>query len=72
MARIGDVAALQKPADDCGPKRIDCYQIVEHLASGTTFRLDPARLMYSLTPAGVVAQLDAFEAAMDSETSHRH
>ena len=30
------------------PKRIDCYQIVEHSASGTTFKFDPARLVYSL------------------------
>jgi hypothetical protein len=45
MARIGDVALLEKPADGCGPKRIDCYQIVER---GTAFRLDPARLIYSL------------------------
>jgi hypothetical protein len=44
---IGDDALLEKPADDCGPKRIDCYQVVEHSATGAAFRLDPARLIYS-------------------------
>jgi hypothetical protein len=48
MARIGDVALLEKPADDRLPKRIDCYEVVEHSASGAAFRLDPARLVYSL------------------------
>jgi CBS domain-containing protein len=48
MARIGDVALLEKPADDRLPKRIDCYELVEHGASGAAFKLDPARLVYSL------------------------
>jgi hypothetical protein len=48
MARIGDVALLEKPADDRLPKRIDCYEVVEHSASGAAFRLDPAPLVYSL------------------------
>jgi len=48
MARIGDVALLEKPADDRLPKRIDCYQVAEHSASGAAFKLDPARLVYSL------------------------
>ena len=30
------------------PKRIDCYQVVEHSTSGDAFKLDPARLIYSL------------------------
>jgi hypothetical protein len=47
MARIADVALLEKPVDDLGPKRIDCYQVVEHSASGP-FNLDPALLIYSL------------------------
>jgi len=48
MARIGDVALLEKPADDKSPKRIDCYQIVECGAVGAAFRLDPQCLVYSL------------------------
>jgi len=48
MARIGDVALLEKPADDRLPKRIDCFQVVEHSASGDAFKLDLARLVYSL------------------------
>jgi hypothetical protein len=39
---------LEKPADDRLPKRIDAYEVVEHSASGATFRLDPQRLLYSL------------------------
>jgi hypothetical protein len=48
MARIGDVVLPEKPADDKLPRRIDCYEVVEHSASGAAFRLDPALLMYSL------------------------
>jgi hypothetical protein len=48
MARIGDVALLEKPADDRLPKRIDCYELAEHSATGAAFKLDPARLVYSL------------------------
>jgi len=48
MARIGDVALMEKPADDKSPKRIDCYEIVERSASGAAFKIDPARLVYSL------------------------
>jgi hypothetical protein len=48
MARIGDVVLMEKPADDRLPKRIDCYEVVEHSASGAAFKLDPARLVYSL------------------------
>jgi hypothetical protein len=48
MARIGDVALLEKPADDRLPRRIDCYELAEYSASGAAFRLDPARLVYSL------------------------
>jgi hypothetical protein len=48
MARIGDVALLGKPADSRSPKRIDCYEVVERSAGGTAFKLDPARLVYSL------------------------
>jgi len=46
MVRIGDVVLLEKPADDKLPRRIDCYEVVEH--SGAAFKLDPARLVYSL------------------------
>jgi hypothetical protein len=48
MARIGDVALLQKPPDDKLPKRIDCYQITEHIADGAAFKLDPGPLVYFL------------------------
>ena len=47
MARIGDVVLLEKPADD-KPKRIDCYQIVDHSASSAAFKIDPARLIYAM------------------------
>jgi hypothetical protein len=30
------------------PKRIDCYQVTERGDSGAAFKLDPARLVYSL------------------------
>jgi hypothetical protein len=30
------------------PKRIDCYQLTERSADGAAFKLDPARLIYSL------------------------
>jgi hypothetical protein len=33
-------------ADNCSPKRIDCYQVAER--SGDVFKLDPAYLVYSL------------------------
>jgi hypothetical protein len=48
IARIGDVVLLEKPPDDRLPKRIDCYEVVEHSASGAAFKLDPGRLVYSL------------------------
>jgi hypothetical protein len=48
MARLGDVALLEKPADSRSPKRIDCYQVRERSADGAAFKLDPARLVYSL------------------------
>jgi hypothetical protein len=48
MARVGDVALLEKPADNRSPKRIDCYQVTERRADGAAFRLDLARLVYSL------------------------
>jgi hypothetical protein len=48
MARIGDVVLLEKPADDRLPKRIDCYEVTEHSASGAAFKLDPAQLLFSL------------------------
>jgi hypothetical protein len=43
MARIGEVALLEKPTDDRLPKRIDCYQVTEYSANGAAFKLDPAR-----------------------------
>jgi hypothetical protein len=49
MACIGgDVVLLEKPPDDKLPRRIDCYEVAEHGASGAAFQLDPARLVYSL------------------------
>lgn len=48
MARVGDVALLEKPADNKSPKRIDCFWVTEHSASGAAFRLDPAQLVYTL------------------------
>lgn len=48
MARLDGVALLEKPADNRAPKRIDCYQVAEHNGGGGAFKLDPARLMYSL------------------------
>jgi hypothetical protein len=48
MARVGDIALLEKPADSRSPKSIDCYQITERSADGAAFKLDPARLVYSL------------------------
>jgi hypothetical protein len=47
IARVGDIALVGKLADDRSPKRIDCYQVTEHSA-GAAFKLDPARLVYSL------------------------
>jgi hypothetical protein len=37
MARVGDVVLMEKPADDRSPKRIDCYEVVEHSADGAAF-----------------------------------
>ncbi len=48
MVRLDDVVLFEKPADKQSPKRIDCYHVVERSACGTAFRLDPARLVYSL------------------------
>jgi hypothetical protein len=48
MARIGGVALLEKPADDRLPKRVDCYQVTVRSGAGAAFKLDPARLIYSL------------------------
>jgi hypothetical protein len=48
MARLGDIVLLDHPADASGPRSINCYQIAEHSADGTAFKLDPARLVYSL------------------------
>jgi hypothetical protein len=48
IVRLGDATLLEKPADDRSPKRIDCYQVTEHSADGSTFKVDPARLIYSL------------------------
>lgn len=46
MARVADIALIEKPADHRLLKRIECYQVVEHSAVGAAFRLDPARLVY--------------------------
>jgi hypothetical protein len=48
MVRIGEVVLLEKPPDDRLPRRIDCYEVVEHSADGAAFKLDPERLRYSL------------------------
>jgi hypothetical protein len=51
MARVGDIALLEKPVDDQSPKRIDCYSIdVEDFTgrNGKKFKLDPQRVLFSL------------------------
>jgi len=48
MARLGDLTLLEKPADSRSPKRIDCYSIAEQGRDVAPFKLDPARLVYSL------------------------
>ena len=48
MARLCEVTLLEKPADDKLPKPIDCYQVIEHVASGAAFKLAPQCLVYSL------------------------
>jgi hypothetical protein len=37
-----------KGADHGRPGRIDCYEVVKRSATGAAFKLDPARLVYSL------------------------
>ncbi len=46
VVRVGEIAFVEKPADDRSPKRIDVYQV--RSASGAVFKLDPARLLYCL------------------------
>jgi hypothetical protein len=48
MARLAEVVLLEKPADNHSPKRIDCYLVTKHSIDGAAFKLDPARLVYSL------------------------
>src|SRR5215831_4057806 len=50
MARVGDFALLEKPADRSSPKRIDCYHVVEEedFGDGKREKLDPARVLFSL------------------------
>jgi hypothetical protein len=61
MARLGDVALLERPADDRSLKRIDAYQIMEHSADGAAFKLDPARLVteHSTTSDHTVRAFDS-------------
>ena len=50
MARVGDFALLEKPADGQSPKRIDCYYVVEeeNFGDGKRAKLDPARVLFTL------------------------
>jgi hypothetical protein len=50
MARVGDFALLEKPADRQSPKRIDCYYIAEeeNFGAGKRAKLDPARVLFTL------------------------
>jgi hypothetical protein len=48
MARVGDLALLEKPADRQLPRRIDCYRVDVEIDDGTKFKLDPARVLFSL------------------------
>ena len=47
MACVGMVALVEKRLTIDRPSGVDCYQIEERSASGA-FKLDPARLVYSL------------------------
>src|SRR5262245_51971960 len=44
MARIDDIVVVDQPADDTGPRCINCYFV----EGEKTFRLDRARLLFSL------------------------
>ncbi len=48
VVRVGEIAVVEKPADDQVLKCIDCYRVVERSSRGAVFKLDPARLVYSL------------------------
>jgi hypothetical protein len=50
MARVGDLALLEKPSDRQSPRRIDCYRVVEeeNFGDGKRAKLDPARVLFSL------------------------
>jgi len=48
MARVGDLALLEKPADRQLPRRIDCYRVDVEIDDGTKFKLDPRCVVFSL------------------------
>jgi hypothetical protein len=50
LARVGDLALLEKSSDRQSPKRIDCYHVVEEedFGGGKRAKLDPARVLFSL------------------------
>jgi hypothetical protein len=53
MARVGDIVLLHHPADATGPRSINAYLVeVEDAAAlgadGKKFKIEPARLVYSL------------------------
>jgi hypothetical protein len=51
VARVDDMALIDVPADDRGPRCINCYSVdVERFDAidGYKFELDPSRLVYSL------------------------
>lgn len=53
MARINDVALINRPADDEGPRLICCYQVdvldAPQLGEdGKKFKFDPQRMLYAL------------------------
>jgi hypothetical protein len=87
MARLGDIALLEKPTGNRSPKRIDCYQVVER-SSGDDPALRPvldrhwleirrARVVFPLQIVNQARRVEhegayAFEAATDGRTKRRH
>ena len=44
IVRVNDVVLIDQPADDAGPRCINCYLVEGEKA----FKFDPTRLLYSL------------------------
>src|SRR5215831_21068616 len=44
IVRVNDVVLIDQPADDAGPRCINCYLVQGEKA----FKFDPTRLLYSL------------------------